>query len=156
MRDLPEAGVVLVVGYGNELRRDDGLGPWVARELAALGLPHVRVRALHQLVPELAAELTNARLVIFIDAHVEPCRERVTMEWLVPSGSPEVFAHGADPAAFLSLASIYGPVPSAVLVAVAGQDFRLGDGLSDFAAANARQALRLVRDLVHSGRWPTA
>ena len=33
MRDVPERGPVLVIGYGNALRRDDGIGPWVAREL---------------------------------------------------------------------------------------------------------------------------
>jgi hydrogenase maturation protease len=150
MRDVPERGPVLVIGYGNALRRDDGIGPWVARELAALGLPQVRVRSVHQLVPELAAELAEARLAVFIDARVEPGRKPVTLEKLVPSAAAAVFAHGGDPGAVLSLAAVYGRVPPAVLVGVAGQDFRLGDGLSDFAAANARQALRLVRDLVQS------
>lgn len=36
---------MVVIGLGNELLGDDGLGPVVARELAALGtLPHVEVR----------------------------------------------------------------------------------------------------------------
>ncbi len=151
MKDLPERGVVLVIGYGNELRRDDGLGPQVARELAARDLPRVRVRTVHQLVPELAAELAEARLAVFIDARVGPNRKRVTIGRLLPSGPPEILAHWADPEALLALASVYGPAPQAVLVSVAGQDFGLGEGLSDFATANAQRALRLVRGLIRSG-----
>jgi hydrogenase maturation protease len=151
MKDLPEAGTVLVIGYGNELRRDDGLGPWVARKLTALDLPQVRVRTVHQLVPELAAELAAARLAVFIDARVGPCRERVILTRLRPSGLPETVTHRVDPEALLALASLFGRAPSAILVAVVGQDFGLGEGLSDFAAASARRALRLVQELVRLG-----
>jgi hydrogenase maturation protease len=154
MMDLPEPGAVLVIGYGNELRRDDGVGPWVARELAALGLPQVRVRTLHQLVPELAAELAEAQLAVFIDARVGPSRKRVTMARLVPSANPQVFGHWADPGALLTLASAYGQAPAAVLVSVTGQDFGLGEGLSGVAAANARRALRLAQNLIYSSLRP--
>jgi hydrogenase maturation protease len=157
MRDLFQPGAVLVIGYGNELRRDDGVGPWVARELAALGLPKVRVRTLPQLVPELAAELAGARLAVFIDARLGSSQEKeVTMERLTPSGNPEIPGHWADPGALLTLASIYGRAPAAVLVSVTGQDFSLGEGLSDFAAVNARRALRLVQNVIRSGLWPAA
>ena len=47
---------VLVIGYGNELRGDDGVGPRVARELSPrLGVSFgVSAIDVHQLMPELA------------------------------------------------------------------------------------------------------
>ena len=63
---------ILVIGYGNELRGDDGIGPRVAEAVAARNHPGVRVRIVCQLVPELAAELAEARTVIFVDALMDP------------------------------------------------------------------------------------
>jgi len=46
--------MILLIGYGNELRGDDAIGPLVARALAELRLPGTQVLALTQLTPELA------------------------------------------------------------------------------------------------------
>jgi hypothetical protein len=40
---LLESAGAPVIGYGNTLRGDDGIGPAVAEAVAALGLPGVRV-----------------------------------------------------------------------------------------------------------------
>jgi Ni,Fe-hydrogenase maturation factor len=62
---------VLVIGYGNTLRRDDGVGVRVAEAVAAdPRFAHVRVLAVHQLTPELALDIGSASLVIFVDADV--------------------------------------------------------------------------------------
>jgi hypothetical protein len=61
-------GGILLIGYGNELRGDDGVGPYVAREIDRRDLPGVRTFALHQLAPELAEEIAGADGVIFVDA----------------------------------------------------------------------------------------
>ncbi len=47
---------ILVLGYGNELRGDDGLGPLVARTVADANIPGVRVLTARQLLPEFAAD----------------------------------------------------------------------------------------------------
>ena len=36
----------IVIGYGNDLRSDDGIGPRVANEVEAWGLPNVKLRRL--------------------------------------------------------------------------------------------------------------
>jgi Ni,Fe-hydrogenase maturation factor len=60
---------VLVVGYGNSLRGDDGAGWHAAARLAAdPRLTGARVLARHQLTPELAAEVATASLVVLVDA----------------------------------------------------------------------------------------
>jgi hydrogenase maturation protease len=60
---------VLVVGYGNSLRGDDGVGWHAAGRLAAdPRLAGARVLARHQLTPELAVDVAQASLVVLVDA----------------------------------------------------------------------------------------
>lgn len=70
-RTLPGAGadhaVDLLIGLGNMLRGDDGVGPYLA-ERAAGQWPQLRVRGVHQMTPELSSDLAEARRVLFIDA----------------------------------------------------------------------------------------
>jgi hydrogenase maturation protease len=46
---------ILLIGYGNTLRNDDGVGVRIAEIIAEENRPHVQVIATHQLTPELAA-----------------------------------------------------------------------------------------------------
>ncbi len=72
MRSLETRGSVLVIGYGNTLRGDDGAGCYVAERLCALNHePGLKVLSLHQLTPELAQPVAEAGLVIFIDASIQ-------------------------------------------------------------------------------------
>ena len=52
---------ILVIGYGNTLRRDDAVGCLIADEVACWQRPGVRSMSVAQLTPELAAELAAAR-----------------------------------------------------------------------------------------------
>ena len=64
---------VLVLGYGNILRTDDGIGWRVAECLADdPRLAGVSVIGCHQLTPELALDLSQASLAILVDAAVGP------------------------------------------------------------------------------------
>jgi hypothetical protein len=59
----------LIVGYGNSLRSDDGVGWHTAGLLAGdPRLAGARVLARHQLLPELAADVGRASLVVLVDA----------------------------------------------------------------------------------------
>jgi Ni,Fe-hydrogenase maturation factor len=66
------AGGVLVIGYGNTLRSDDGVG-WHAAALLAgdRRLAGAEILAVHQLTPELALDFSRASLVILIDASAD-------------------------------------------------------------------------------------
>ena len=63
---------VLIIGYGNPLRGDDGVG-WRVAEAVAAALPDgaAEVLTVHQLTPELAELMSRADRVIFIDAAAE-------------------------------------------------------------------------------------
>ncbi len=74
---VAEGGADLVIGIGNPLRGDDGVGWWLAERAEQLppGTPTkgpLLVQTVQQLTPELAAELTDVRRVLFIDAWWPP------------------------------------------------------------------------------------
>ena len=62
-------GNALIVGYGNPLRGDDGVGQAVARAFAnEAAIDGVEALACHQLTPELAERFAAAARVVLIDA----------------------------------------------------------------------------------------
>jgi hydrogenase maturation protease len=61
----------LVIGIGNSLRSDDGVG-WRLARRAEHWRPEAQVRSVQQLTPELAVELAAASRVLFIDAWLRP------------------------------------------------------------------------------------
>jgi hydrogenase maturation protease len=142
---------VVVVGYGNDLRGDDGIGPRVAAQVEALGWPGVRALVVTQLTPELAEVLAGARLVVFVDACVGPAREPVEVG---RGGPPERRAggsltHTGSPGALLALArELYGRAPETWWVTVAGEGFGLGEGLSESAERHCRAAVERIEALL--------
>ena len=136
---------LLVIGYGNTLRRDDGVGPKVAEAVAALGLPGVRTLACPLLTPELAEAASQAQVVIFVDAAVDAPRE-VTQRALAPAASSQVMTHAASPATLLALArDVFGHLPEAWLVTVPVEDLGIGDELSPLAQRGFDQAVQEIR-----------
>src|SRR5687768_2137391 len=89
---------ILLVGFGNSLRGDDAIGPTVAGEAEAWGDPRLRVLSLHQLAPEVAADLAASRLAIFVDASVVAGAGIVRVEKLEPTPPESGLAHAIDPA----------------------------------------------------------
>ncbi len=58
---------ILVIGYGNPLRGDDGFGVYVAERLHHEGVgEQVTLMTRHLLAPELAEDLSEAEFVLFI------------------------------------------------------------------------------------------
>ena len=59
---------ILVIGYGNPLRGDDGFGGLAAGYVEKRQIPGLEVIVFHQLNPELAAVASNSSHAIFLDA----------------------------------------------------------------------------------------
>jgi hydrogenase maturation protease len=138
---------VLVIGYGNTLRGDDGIGAAVAEAIIAAALPGVGVIVAHQLTPELAADLAEARRVVFVDAAVGG--EPVTETELVPEPAAASLTHAPDPRALLALTrAACGRSPEAWLVTVAGADFGYREGLTEVGRRHARLAAERVKCLL--------
>jgi hydrogenase maturation protease len=160
---------VLVIGYGNALRTDDGVG-WHAAGLLADDprLAGAVVLAQHQLAPELALDLSAATLVVLVDANTTTAPGTVTVRPLAApgggSGGPGPGSSGAGPGAtshhvdaglLLALAQeLYGAAPEAVVISVGVADMGPGETLTSRVSAALPAVADAVARLVaeHEGR----
>lgn len=132
---------LVVIGYGNELRRDDGVGPLVARAVADWRLPGVLALASHGLVPELAEHLSRAERALFVDAKRA---SRLELAEVRPAPAAAL-GHAGGPGWLLSLAEeVLGRAPAAWLITVPAAEFGHGEGLTPLAQAGLAEALALV------------
>ena len=141
----------LIVGYGNPLRGDDGVGWKVAQRLQDLLPPErVTVRTCVQLVPELAADVSEFDFVVFIDACAGKPAGIVTWEWVEPASlGKTTVSHHCTPVTVLTYAQrLFGRAPRALLVSLTGADFGYREGLSAAVAAAVPVAVALVLDLL--------
>jgi hydrogenase maturation protease len=131
----------LILGYGNTLRKDDGLGVYAAQALASATLPtDVEILVCHQLSPELSSTLAQVEQAIFIDATLAVGGETpgtIKTRSLHPrTTQPSGITHHFDPETLLAMAeTLYGHVPQATLFSVATTSFDLEDGISPEVAA---------------------
>lgn len=154
---LPGSGV-LIVGYGNPLRSDDGVGPAIAERLASdPRFAGADVRAEHQLTPELALDASTARLLLLVDADDALAPGEVAVRELRAAGSGEdgggglagrveeagpPLTHHVDPASLLALAAqLWGAAPRAVVAGVGPASLELGDRLTPVVEAAVPRAL---------------
>jgi len=143
----------LVIGWGNDLRGDDGVGRRVAERVRAMCLPNVVVCSLHQPGPELAADMAGASRVIFVDASLEV--EEVTVRRvdsdILPSDGG--LGHAVSPESLACLArTLYEADPEVWAIHVPASDFEYGHDLSGPVKQHAVEAYRLVRQLIATPR----
>lgn len=141
---------VLVIGYGNGLRADDGVGPEAARRLAAEERPGVVVIAAHQLLPEHAEALSAAQRAIFVDATAVGEPGRIETRGLQPDpGADAGRLHEVSPQTLLALAQgLYGRAPTATLLTVCGYSFAHSETLSPPMQARLPAVERALRALL--------
>jgi hydrogenase maturation protease len=138
---------LLVIGYGNELRSDDGVGPKTAAAVAAWNLPGVLTLACHQLTPELAVPIAATQCVVFIDACVDSAT--VELRELRPADSDQIMAHAPDPQVLLRLAKdVFGRSPSAFWLTIPIENIAFGEGLSPRAQEGLQLALKKIQSLI--------
>lgn len=150
------AANVLLVGFGNPGRLDDGLGPALAEALEAMDLPHLTVEADYQLTVEDAAQVAEHDIVIFADADTggaEPFSVRRIQGR--DSDRMSFSSHSVRPEGVLALAKrLFDAEPEAYLLGIRGYEFNaFGEGLSNQARANLAQAVTYVEDAVRQGNF---
>ena len=143
-------GKVLIIGYGNPLRSDDGFG-WHASHMIApvLAGRDAKVITCHQLTPELAEPLSQCGYAVFIDADAEGEPGEIHWGEVQPQApSSSALTHTCSPAGLLaSAARLYGRCPPAVAVTVTAQSFEFGELLSPVVAAALPEVVERVLQL---------
>jgi hydrogenase maturation protease len=155
-RAEPAGTSVLVIGYGNPGRRDDGLGPLIAEELERLHGERVTVETAFQLGIEWCVEIARHRIVLFVDATragPEPFQVRELEASGIEAGALAGFTtHAMSPARLLAIckSSLFHR-PPAWTIGVRGYRFGGGEGLSARARRNALAAIAFLDALLTGG-----
>jgi hydrogenase maturation protease len=143
---------VLVLGFGNPGRLDDGLGPALADAISAAAIPGVRAESPYQLELEDAALAAEHDAVVFVDAsRTEPAP--FGFRKILPRTHHEFTTHSLAPETVLGVArDVLGATPRGFVLAIRGETFDgFGERLSATASAHLGAATRFLEDALRSG-----
>ena len=148
---------VLVIGYGNPGRLDDGLGAAMAEAVEAMDLPGVTVEADYQLSVEHAEMVSRHSAVIFADADTQ-CAEPFSFARITPEAQQRFTTHSVSPQAVLALAhDLFAAETTGYLLGIRGYAFNeFGQGLSDAAARNLAAATDFIERTLRRGLFAQA
>ncbi len=139
---------ILIIGYGNAIRSDDGAGLRAAEEIARRSPRGVRVLTTHGLTPELAEEIARSGRVIFIDASLRAESVLVRPVAATAQHPENLPTHLLDPSLLLGLTqTLYGKLPEeSLLVEIPARSVELGEHLSPETERFVNEAVALVLD----------
>ncbi|MFN3929644.1 MAG: hydrogenase maturation protease [Thermoflexus sp.] len=159
-KDKSTERLLVLIGLGNRMRRDDGVGLWVAQCLQAHGWPQLRVFPLG--IPDpvaLARAWAGAEIAWIVDAVATGASPgtilRIHGDRL--SSDPRgrwLSTHGLALKEAIALARMLGPSPSRLVIyGIAGRDFRCGEGLTPEVEAGARRLIRRLEHVISRVLW---
>ena len=134
---------VLVIGIGNPLRSDDGVGLYVAECIEAKGLEAVKVWVTQQLQVEDIERMLEFQRVILVDASIDgPSLDFRPIDNLAGHTSS---SHHLSAETFVNLASqIYHQELRMHLCSIKGHCFEVGEKISTQVHENAQKAIELI------------
>ena len=140
---------ILVYGYGNPGRGDDGLGPALVAALEPLAAAGLTCESDYQLAIEDAATLAAYDVVVFVDADMSGPAP-FWFDRVEPSRELSFSSHSATPGQVVGLArEMFGAQVKAYVLGIRGYRFgELGDSLSEQASANLALALTFAERAV--------
>jgi len=148
---------ILLIGYGNPGRRDDGLGPALADAVQRHDLPGLTIDIDYQLSVEHAELIARHDVVIFADAAAAG-PEPFAFQPLEPATEVGFTTHSLQPAAVLGLARyLFGARTKGYVLAVRGHRFNeFAESLSTEARANLAAAVQFIEQVIRNGRFDEA
>ncbi len=131
----------LLIGFGNQGRGDDGLGPVFAERIERAAPAGLDIDIDYQLTVDHALTVADADLVIFADAEIG-AEGSFSFAPIEAKGATGMGSHELSPQAVLTLAkTLYGRTPPAYMMAIAGWDYgEVKEGLSAEATAHLDEA----------------
>jgi len=143
---------ICIVGVGNTIRADDGIGNYICNAIEQMQIPGVNTMIVQQLEAELVEDLLHFDHVLITDASVEG-KEADLYNLLPNNGPPLSSSHHLNAAMLAALSEkVYGIKMSLFICAVRGHDFNIGDTISEKAKANCQQAISLILEWIGSLR----
>lgn len=144
-----KTNTILVVGVGNTLRGDDGIGAYICSCMAALKIPGVETLLTHQLDTVLLDELMQANHIIIADASFEG----KSVDFFKVNGNEPLQGssshHMSAPLLMQMAKTIYQKELPMMICAVAGYRFGMKEKLSVRAKKNADKAVAIIREWIN-------
>ncbi|MBL0356026.1 MAG: hydrogenase maturation protease [Chitinophagaceae bacterium] len=135
---------ILIVGIGNTLRGDDGIGAYICSCFDQLHIDGVKTMLTQQLHTEMVDELLCYDHIVFADASItgEPVDfYPLKKEEVVPVSS----SHHVNAVLLNALAKqLYQKDLPIMICSVSGENFEMGEGLSATAKKNADNAIDII------------
>lgn len=143
---------IIVIGYGNPGRLDDGLGPAFADAVEKLALPNVTVESNYQLTVEDASLVAEYDIAVFADADIK-CPKSFSIRRIEKDVAPSYTTHIIEPETVLSLARrLFDAKTKGYLLGIRGYEFNeFGERLSEDAEENLSVTLDYVKPFLVSG-----
>jgi hydrogenase maturation protease len=142
---------ILVIGYGNPGRQDDGLGPALAERIEALDAPDITVDADYQLNIEHAAMMAEHQFVLFVDASEEGA-EPFGFREVGPAKEIAFSSHTLSAESVLAICEEhFDALPETWLLGIRGYGFDFIEELTPQAKDNLDKAEVFVLPVI--GRW---
>ncbi len=143
---------LLVYGFGNPGRRDDGLGIKLVEKLEKWALEEENGQLFfdsnYQLNVEDAVELKQYDFVLFVDASQEDIDD-FYISRVEASAKVDFTTHSVSPSYLKYLAEdLFGYSPLIYLLHIRGHEWHLGNGLSDKAKDNLHKAMLFAQNLL--------
>ena len=145
---------ILVYGYGNPGRGDDGLGPAFVEALELLGATDLDCESDYQLAIEDAASLAKYDVVVFVDADAKGPAP-FWFDRVQPSRELSFSSHSASPGQVVGLArEMFGAQVKAYALGIRGYHFgELSESLSEQARSNLALALTFAQRAVREQQF---
>ena len=153
----------LVVGFGNLLRTDDGIGAATVERLdadrrfdRARADGRLRVFWTHQLTPELAVDFAAADVVVLVDADVQLAPGNLDVRPVdaatASAGSGPGMTHHVDAATIAAMCrDLYGGSPEVWIVGVGPASMEVGEQLSDVVSAAVPRVVEAIVQVLGAG-----
>ena len=140
---------VLLIGYGNPARADDGLGPALAEIIESKNIPAVTVEADYQLAVEDSSSVAESDFVIFADASTN-APEPFSFQSVEAKLSDSFSTHSIEPAHIMALAeNIFGSKTKGYILGIRGYEFdTFSEGLTEKAKVNLQKAADFLEELL--------
>jgi hydrogenase maturation protease len=139
---------ILIYGYGNPGRQDDGLGPALVERLEDERIPGVATDTNYQLQIEDAVAVSESDAVIFVDA-TESGGAPFTFTELEPSDNVAFTTHSVSPGSVLAICrDVYRKEVKAYVLAIRGYGWEFMEQMTPVAEKNLEEAYRFLRNKI--------
>jgi hydrogenase maturation protease len=144
---FPQDKRILVYGFGNPGRQDDGLGYGFVKEIEAKKIPNLDIDFNYQLNIEDASNISEYDIVVFVDASLR-VEEDFSFAPLIPAEETRHTTHAISAQAVLHLCKqIYDKTPESYLIEIKGHEWELDENLTPKSQAALTKALQFFETL---------